>query len=221
MRDEQATPVQRLLVVDDEPIIVATLTDNLQRAGFEVAGAISAAEAIAQVRAASFALAIVDYAMPDLNGLEAAAKFTELRQPFMFLSAYSNPELVDQAILAGALAYLVKPIDPVQLVPAVRTAAQRAREMVALLEQSERLAKAIDTNRDVSVAVGLLMAQRSLTREKAYEVVRNHARRHRRRLVDLAREITAGAEALYGIPAAERPGRAAAKAADETDGGSE
>jgi response regulator NasT len=207
MRDEQTTPVQRLLLVDDEPIIVATLADGLQRAGFEVTGVVSAEDAIAQVRAGSFALAIVDYAMPGLNGLEAAVKFTELRQPFMFLSAYSDPELVEQAILAGALAYLVKPIDPIQLVPSVRTAAQRAREMGALLEQSERLAKAIDTNRDVSVAVGLVMAQRGLSREKAYDALRNHARRHRRRLVEVAKEVTAGAEALYRIPSTDLPVR--------------
>jgi response regulator NasT len=221
MRDEQKTLVQRLLVVDDEPIIVATLADGLRRAGFEVTGAVSADEAIAHVRAGSFALAIVDYAMPGLNGLEAAVTFTELRQPFMFLSAYSDPELVERAILAGALAYLVKPIDPVQLVPSVRTAAQRAREMVALLEQSERLAKAIDTNRDVSVAVGLLMAQRGLTREKAYDALRNHARRHRRRLVELAKEITAGAEALYGIPSGELSGRATDKNSSEPDDSAE
>ena len=100
--------------------------------------------------------------MPGLNGLEAAALFAQQRQPFMFLSAYSDDALVSAAISAGALAYVVKPIDPIHLVPTIRTAIQRAREIAALVEQGERLTKTIDTNRDVSVAVGLLMAQRGL-----------------------------------------------------------
>jgi response regulator NasT len=209
---------QRLLLVDDEPLIVATLSDGLRHAGFEVTGTNSAMEAIEHARSGAYALAIVDYAMPGLNGLEAAAKLTQLRQPFMFLSAYSDQELVDQAILAGALAYIVKPVDPVQLVPAVRTAAQRAREIAALLEQTERLTKAIDTNRDVSVAVGLLMAQRSITRQAAYDALRQHARRQRRRLAEIAAEITAGVEALYGIPTPDTP-RPTDKTPSDGEGG--
>jgi AmiR/NasT family two-component response regulator len=219
MSGSKSSQEQRVLLMDDEPVIVATLADGLRRAGFDVTATTAAAEALEHVRQATFALAILDYAMPGQNGLEAAALLTKLHQPFMFLSAYSDPELVDQAIIAGALAYVVKPIDPVQLIPTVRAAAQRAQEISALLEQTERLSKAIDTNRDVSVAVGLLMAQRGLSRRVAYETLRQHARRTRRRLSDLAAEITVGAEALYAVPVAELADAAKGDTGTESDSG--
>ena len=214
---ESNTP-QAILLIDDEPMIIATLAEALRNAGFDVTASSSPSEAIEIAGRERFALAIVDYAMPELNGLETAARFVMARQPFMFLSAYSEPELVEQAISAGALAYVVKPVDPAQLVPTVRAAVKRAREIAALLEQADRLSKAVDTSREVSIAVGLVMAQRGLTRQLAYESLRQHARRQRRRLTDVACEITAGAESLYSVSAVDplrRPGELDAAKAEE------
>ncbi len=217
MTDLKNSAPDRLLLIDDEPMIVATLSDFLGRAGFDVTATTVASEAVDRVRRDRFALAIVDQAMPGLNGLEAAALFAQQRQPFLFLSAYSDDALVSAAISAGALAYVVKPIDPIHLVPTIRTAIQRAREIAALVEQGERLTKTIDTNRDVSVAVGLLMAQRGLPRQVAYDTLRQHARRTRRRLADLAAELAAGAEALFNIPALEQSDRRIPESAAERD----
>jgi response regulator NasT len=169
------------------------------------------------VRQGSFALAVIDYAMPGLNGLEAATLFAQLRQPFMFLSAYSEAALVSAAVAAGALAYVVKPIDPIHLIPTIHTAISRAREIAALVEQNEQLTRTIDSNRDISVAVGLLMAQRGLPRQAAYDMLRQHARRTRRRLADLASEVAAGAEALFKVPAIETAERRASKTGAEPD----
>ena len=195
-----ATP--RLLLADDERLIVATIGSALERAGFQVVAAHDTSEALAQLRASRFALAILDYAMPGPDGLELAAACSELRQPFMFLSAYSEEQLVERAVATGALAYLVKPIDPERLAPTVRAAVQRAREVSALAGERERLSEAVNTNREVSVAVGLMMAHRGLTRQIAFESLRQQARRTRRALRDIAQEVVAGAEAIYGIPPA-------------------
>lgn len=202
---------QKLLLADGEPIILATLADALRRAGFEVTTVAAASEALEQARRARFSLAVLDYAMPCQNGLELAACLTQLRQPFMFLSACNDESLVGQAVTAGALAYLVKPIDPLQLVPTVRTAVRRAREIEALIAQSQRLSDSIETNRDVSVAVGLAMAHRGLTRQAAYETLRQHARRMRRPLRELATEIIAGVERLHAIPGVDLSAAAAAQ----------
>ncbi|MGO9993525.1 MAG: ANTAR domain-containing response regulator [Steroidobacteraceae bacterium] len=217
MTEQKDSVPNRLLLIDDEPMIVATISDFLRGAGFEVTFATVASDAIESVRRGRFALTIVDYAMPGLNGLEAAVLFAQLRQPFMFFSAYSDEALVSAAIAAGALAYVVKPIDPIHLVPTIRTAIQRAREIAALVEQVERLTRTIDTNRDVSVAVGLLMAQRGLPRQAAYDTLRQHARRTRRRLADLAAEVSAGAQALFNIPTLEQTDRRNAKSGTEPD----
>lgn len=207
----------RLLLVDDEPLVIATISDTLQRAGFDVTATTVASDAIEFARGGRFSLAILDYLMPGLNGVEAAALFAQLRQPFIFLSAYSDEALVSAAISAGALAYVVKPVDPIHLIPTLRTAIQRAREIAALVEQGERFAQTIDTNREVSVAVGLLMAQRGVSRQVAYDTLRQHARRTRRRLADLAAEVAAGAEALFNIPALEPTDRRTSKSGTEPD----
>ncbi len=201
----------RLLLVDDDPLIAGTLADGLRRAGFEVTVATVASDAIEFARQRKFSLAIVDFEMPGQNGLETAALFGQLRQPFVFLSAYSEDSLVSAAISAGALSYVVKPIDPIHLIPTIRAAIQRARELSALVEQTEKLTRLIDSNRDVSVAVGLLMAQRGLPRHAAYETLRQYARRTRRKLADLAVEIAAGAEALSKVPSLDAIERGTAK----------
>jgi len=193
----------RLLLADDEPLVLATLAGALERAGFDVATATEAGEALERARTAAFSLAVLDYAIPGQNGLELAVALSQLHVPFVFLSAYSDEQLVARAVDAGALAYLVKPVDPDRLVPTVRTAVHRAREIAALVGEKERLSQAIVTNREVSVAVGLIMAQRGLPRQSAFELLRQHARRTRRAIRDLALEIVAGAEALYGIPKPE------------------
>jgi len=120
----------RLLLVDDEPIIVATIADCLRPAGFDVTTTTMVKEAVEFVRQGSFALVIIDYAMPDLNGLDAAVLFGQLRQPFLFLSAYSEEALVSAAVSAGALAYVVKPIDPIHLI-------RRSRFSLATLPAAE------------------------------------------------------------------------------------
>jgi two-component system, response regulator PdtaR len=205
MADEAAASSPRLLLADDEPLIVATLSAALEQSGFHVSTATGAGEALERARAASFALAILDYAMPVQDGLKLAAALSALRQPFIFLSAYSEEQLVERAIGAGALAYLVKPVDPARLVPTVRAAVQRAREISALIEEKERLSQSVLTNREVSVAVGLIMAHRGLVRERAFELLRQQARRTRRSIRELALEIIAGAETIYGIPASPAP----------------
>ena len=199
MADGVAGPSPWLLLADDEPLIVATLAAALERAGFQVATANDAADALARVQAANFSLAILDYAMPGQDGLQLAAALSQLRQPFIFLSAYSEELLVERAVAAGALAYLVKPVDPVRLIPTVRAALHRAREISALVDEKQRLSESILTNREVSVAVGLIMAQRGLPRQTAFELLRQQARRTRRAVRDLALEITAGAEKIYGL----------------------
>jgi AmiR/NasT family two-component response regulator len=212
---EQSRPsASRLLLVHNEPVIVGTIADCLRRAGFDVTTTTMAKEAVEFVRRGSFALVVIDYAMQDRSILDAAVLFSQLRQPFLFLSAYSEEPLVSAAVSAGALAYVVKPIDPIHLIPTIRTAISRAREMAALVEHNEQLTRTVDSNREVSVAVGLLMAQHSLPRRAAYEMLRQYARQTRSRLVDLAGEVAAGAEALFKIAALETPGRETPKTGD-------
>ena len=184
----------RILLAEDDPIIADGLVRTLKKAGHAVDHVDTGTDADLALFGQAYDLAILDVSLPDRSGLEFAQRLRELdRIPFIMLSAYSEPEMVEQATQAGALGYLVKPIDFVQLVPEVRAALARAGELQDLRDKREQLQQALDNERDISVAVGLLMAQRRIPRQSAFEVLRQSARQQRRRIVqvalDLIREI--------------------------------
>jgi AmiR/NasT family two-component response regulator len=129
-----------------------------------------------------------------------ARRLNQLRQPFMFLTESADESLIGQAVDAGAITYLVKPVDPVQIVPTVRVAIQRANELAVMTQRTERLTAARDGNRDINVVIGLLMAHRGLTRDLAFQSLRKHARGTRQKLEDIAAAILSGVEVLHGLP---------------------
>jgi response regulator NasT len=114
----------------------------------------------------------------------------------MMLSAYSDTHLVEQATECGALGYAVKPLDVLQLVPAIEAALARANELQALRAARQQLQAALDGERDISIAVGITMMQYRLKRSDAFELLRKSARTRRRKMADLAREIIHAGEAL-------------------------
>jgi len=138
-------------------------------------------------------LAIVDIRMSGQDGLYLARRLRELDHiPFVMLSAYSEQHMIGQASQLGALGYLVKPLDISQLLPAIEAALARADELQGLRETRTQLQAALDAERDISVAVGITMAQRHLTRQDAFELLRKTARTQRRKLAELAAEVIRG-----------------------------
>jgi response regulator NasT len=185
----------RLLVVDDDPLVLVTLARGLRRVGYGVVEAQSGEEAVEVCRQASFDLGIFDLRMAGISGIEAARRInSETRLPFIVLSAYDEAKVVDEAVEAGALGYLVKPIDVRQVVPAIEAALRRAAEMALLRESEAQLSTALRQTRDISVAIGLVMERLKLSREAAFEHMRSQARSQRRKLADLAHNIVVGSE---------------------------
>jgi response regulator NasT len=122
--------------------------------------------------------------------------------PFIFLTAYSDEELVEQASAVGAMGYVVKPADPDRLVPAIEAAYARAGDARKLRDTGRQLQTALDADRDVSLAIGIMMERRRLGRQEAFELLRGQARMERRKLIELAREIVLAAEKLNLVAAA-------------------
>lgn len=184
------TETQRILLLDDERLILATLGSGLRQAGFEVQTAESVLEAEAILAGGDRPdLAILDVNLPQSSGLDFAQRLREFDQvPFIMLSAYSDPQYVERATQEGALGYLVKPVDIVQLLPEVRAALARGSELQGLRATRQQLQKALDNERDISVAVGILMVQHRMERKAAFEVLRQAARSQRRRIAELAAE---------------------------------
>lgn len=208
------------LLIDDDPIVASTVADGLRRSNFDVTVATRGADGLDHARRSRFSIAILDYAMPEMDGGHIAGVLGALSQPFMFLAASSDEHIVARVIAAGALAYVVKPVDPLNFGPTVRAAALRGMDIAALTERADRLARRIDSDRDVSVCVGLIMVQRGVSREVAYETLRQHARRTRRRLPELAAEMMQGTSLLFGLsivdPGKPAADRAATSVADST-----
>lgn len=186
---DTATP-QRVLVADDDRLIVATLGQRLRAEGYEVLEAFDGSTALSICKSAHPHLAIVDHSMPGLSGVELARALASTTDvAVIFLSAYSDEEIVNDAILAGAMTYIVKPIDTDRLIPIVRTALQRAREVNALRLQIDKLRTALQKDHNVSVAAGVLMAKFNLGQHEAFERLRRRARSLRAKLEDVAAEL--------------------------------
>ncbi len=192
---------RRLLLVDDDRLVLATLASGLTAAGYAVTTAESAEEAEAWLAGGARPdLAILDVRMPGSGGLALAQRLHELDHiPFMMLSAYSDLPLVAQATASGALGYAVKPQDLAHLVPAIETALARANELQDLRLARQQLQAALDAERNISVAVGITMMQQQRQRGEAFELLRQSARRQRCKLASLAEQTIAGADKLNSI----------------------
>ena len=183
-----------LLIADDDRLVLATLAEGLRRAGYTVLEAAGGEEAIRLACEHKPDLAILDMRMPGRDGLDVARWLCEHTDcPFLFLSAYGDAEVVSAAVRAGALGYLVKPLDVQQILPSIEAALHRGRELRALLEEEAQLTAALRLGREVSMAVGILMAREQIDEQAAFERLRGEARTQRRRLSLLAAELVQGA----------------------------
>jgi response regulator NasT len=188
-----------ILLVDDDAIMLALLARTLEAAGLRVLPAAGAGPALEHLAGGAGRpdLAVLDITMPGMSGLELAGHLDGV--PCMFLSANDGPEVVQQAADAGAVGFLRKPIDPPQLLPAVRAALARAADIQALRAEEVRLGQALREGRETGMAVGLLMERYSLDRHAALKLLRDHARSHHRKLNDVASELVGAAETLYAL----------------------
>lgn len=192
----------RILLVDDDRLILATLGKSLRDAGYEVVIADSGTAGLAQAASTSFDLAVLDMRMPGLSGIETAQALKERHGlPAIFLTAYGEPERVQQAVDAGALGYVVKPVEAAQLIPAIEAALARARDLAALQANQTQLETALAGGRKTSMAVGILMERQHLSEAAAFEHLRSVARQHRRKLEEHAGELVEALERFNGLQA--------------------
>ena len=191
-----------ILVVDDNRLVLATLTDGLSQAGYRVIDADNGDDAILLARQHKPDLALLDIRMEGKSGFDVAQYLrTQCRMPFMFLSAFSDEETVAQVEALGAVAYLVKPLDIRQIVPAVEAA-------FAHLEAGRTEARAghVQPQRGsvsndllpvaVAMAAGVLMHRHSLKRDEALERLVNLAENDGCSIAEQAELLLAAVERL-------------------------
>lgn len=189
---------KQLLIVDDDRLVLSMLSSGLTHAGYGVTTAESAEDAEAWLASGERPdLAILDVRMQGRGGLYLAQRLHTLDHiPFMMLSAYSDAQTVEQATRHGALGYAVKPLDIPQLVPAIEAALARANDLQGLRETRQQLQLALDAERNISVATGIVMMEHRLKRSDAFILLRDTARKQRRKLAEVADEVVKARETL-------------------------
>ncbi len=188
-----------ILVADDNSEDLELLTLAMKAAGYEVLQAHDGDEAERLALEHQPDLTILDLRMPLKDGFEVATRLREADLPFIALSSYGEEEMVERATDAGSLAYLVKPLQADQLVPAVQAALRRAEDMRHMKESMEQMDKALSQSREISMVVGIIMERCSFTAIQAFDAMRDEARSQRRKIAEVAREYLNAVDALHGM----------------------
>ena len=190
MSDEDSTqPAKRRVVVaEDEALIRMDIVETLRDNGFDVVGEAGDGE-----RAVELAtelrpdLVVMDVKMPKLDGISAAERLSKDNvAPVVLLTAFSQKELVDRATEAGAMAYVVKPFSPSDLLPAIEIALSRYAQIQALETEVADMADRFETRKIVDIAKGILNEKMGLTEPEAFRWIQKASMDRRLTMKDVA-----------------------------------
>lgn len=183
-----------MFIAEDEAIIRLDLREMLEEEGYDVVGDCGRGdEAVEQIRELRPDLAILDIKMPGLDGLAAArALAAERLCAVVVLTAFSQRDLIEQARDAGAIGYLVKPVQRSDLVPAVEVALGRYAELNALEQEVGDLSERLEARKLVDRAKGRLMDGHGMSEHEAWRFLQTQAMNRRLRIHEVAREVLDG-----------------------------
>jgi two-component system, response regulator PdtaR len=189
---------RRVLIAEDEALIRLDLKEMLQEAGYDVVGeAGDGQQAIELTEALRPDLVILDVKMPGMDGITAAEKIVAAAAaPVIMLTAFSQRELVQRAAEAGAMAYLVKPFDKSDLVPAIEVAISRYHQLTALAGEVADLSQRLETRKLLDRAKSRLQADHGMSEPAAFRWIQKAS-------MDRRTTMRAVAEAVLGVEAPE------------------
>lgn len=165
----EPTTKRTVLVAEDESLIRMDIVETLIDFGFDViAEAADGLEAVELAKTKKPDIIVMDIKMPNLDGISAAEQIQPLRIPIVLLTAFSQKELVERASEAGAMAYVVKPFTPNDLLPAIEIAWSRHQQLTALEAEIQDLNERFETRKLVDRAKGLLNEKMNLTEPEAF-----------------------------------------------------
>jgi two-component system, response regulator PdtaR len=183
----------RVLIAEDEALIRLDLKEMLEEEGYTVVAEVGdGQQAVDRAEELRPDLVILDIQMPVLDGLSAAEQIAKARTaPVIVLTAFSQRELVERARDAGAMAYLVKPFNKNDLVPAIEVARARFAEMTTLDSEVRTLEERLEARKVVEKAKGKLMAERGITEADAFRWIQRTAMNERTSMKALAERLLA------------------------------
>ena len=191
---EQATSAstpRRVVVAEDESLIRLDIVEILRDNGFDVVGEAGDGETAVQLATELRPdLVIMDVKMPQLDGISAAEKLSKNHiAPVVLLTAFSQKELVERASEAGALAYVVKPFTPNDLLPAIEIALARYEQIITLEAEVADMVERFETRKLVDRAKGLLNEKMGLSEPEAFRWIQKASMDRRLTMQDVAKAI--------------------------------
>ena len=186
--EQSTSTARRVVVAEDEALIRMDIVETLRDNGFDVVGEAGDGEAaVALATELRPDLVVMDVKMPKLDGISAADQLNkEHVAPVVLLTAFSQKELVERATEAGALAYVVKPFTPNDLLPAVEIALSRWAQIVALENEVADLSERFETRKIVDIAKGILNEKMGLTEPEAFRWIQKASMDRRLTMKDVA-----------------------------------
>jgi AmiR/NasT family two-component response regulator len=187
--EDQASQ-KRVVVAEDESLIRMDIVETLREHGYDVVGEASDGNrAIELATELKPDFMVMDIKMPNLDGLSAAEKIAELKIPVVLLTAFSQQELVARAAEVGAMAFLVKPFTPQDLMPAIEIALSRHQQLTALELEVSDLAERLETRKLVERAKSVLSEKMKLTEPEAFRWIQKASMDRRLSMADVARTV--------------------------------
>lgn len=185
------SPATRIVVAEDESLIRIDFVEMLTELGYDVVGtAGDGATAVRLVSQLEPDVAILDIKMPQLDGLSAAEQIMSSgKTAIVMLTAFSQPEMVERATRAGVMSFLVKPVNPSDLRPAVELARARFAEKMSLTAELGELADELKARKTIERAKGILQKQYGLDEPAAFQWLRKAAMDRRMPMLDVARVV--------------------------------
>ncbi|TML77151.1 MAG: response regulator [Actinobacteria bacterium] len=183
----------RVLIAEDDAIIRMDLKEMLEEEDYEVLEAGDGAAAVQLARDEQPSLVILDIKMPVMDGLAAAQKISEERlAPVLILTAYSQRELVERAAQIGAMAFLVKPFQKQDLLPAIEIAKGRYQQLASLADEVGDLTERLESRKQVERAKGILIDRYGMNEGDAFRFLQQAAMDRRLSMREVAEAILSG-----------------------------
>ncbi|WP_129599595.1 ANTAR domain-containing response regulator [Anaerophilus nitritogenes] len=166
---------KRIVIADDEPITRMDISEILEEAGYDVVGQASDGfDAIELCKKFRPHLVLMDVKMPLLNGMKAAKviKEEELADCIALLTAYSSKEFIEEAKEVGVMAYIVKPIDERNLLPAIEVALAKSEEIKKIKGDIKKTKEKLEARKLIEKAKGILVKNHGISEDEAYNKIR-------------------------------------------------
>lgn len=183
--------MRRVLVIDDHQPSRRHLVAFLNSGGYEITGeGASGKAAVALATSAAPDVILMAVGLPDVDGIETSRDVMRARPlPIVLITSHYDATTIERAKRAGVMGYLVKPLRPEKLSPAIEVAITRFQDFVALREENANLKEILEARKIIERAKGLLMQRRSVSDEYAYTLIKKASMNMREPMAEVAQAI--------------------------------